>query len=409
MAELTVEEAKKELTGIVDKAKQGVEQGKEKLLSEEERKSLETKKSEEAKAEEVKKQSVEAQILKDKAILAKPDTELKDEEKKRKEEILKAEEARLKADEDKLPAEEKIKRIQEKTQKRIDEISSELKETRNKSEKETSALRQELDNLRKEKNDLETKLHPPKDEELIIAEVEKAYTDTQYKNLEEDKDKPIEQRREMTQEDWDEWYLKDPKAATAWEIRQETRRIDEKKKEITKKTIEKRTQVFLDEVDASVKRTLKTHPDLDITKREAELKAQGKSKDEIKEIILAENPKSKLCYDIMLEHPEWLQKPNAPELVVAEMEKRLAGKDSKSVSDSRVEALEKKLADLEEKLADAEARAGLDEGISSTPKGESKKTILTDGEKNLIEIMQSKGASQEKIDSALKKYRESKK
>ena len=396
---------KKELDGLVGKAKEGAQANKEKLLSEDARKALETEKVEEAKKAEDAKKASEAQAIKDKELLAKKESELNAEEKKRKEDIQKAEEIKRKAEEDNLPTDAKIKRIQEQTQKRIDEVIAELKVTKDKSEKEVTVLRDELTTLKKEKTELETKLNPPKDEELIIAEVEKAYADVQYKYLEEDKDKPIEQRREMTQEEWDEWHNTDPKAATAWETRQEMRRVDEKKREITKKSIEKRTKVFLDEVAESAKRTLKKHPELDISKREKELEAEGKTKDEIKEITLSENPKAKLCYEIIQEHPEFIQRANGPELVVAEMERRLANKDSKSAKDLDNEALLKRIDALEEKLADAEARANLDEGISSVRHEEGKEIKLTEGEQNLVDTMTSKGASQKMIDSALEKYR----
>ena len=103
-----------------------------------------------------------------------------------------------------------------------------------------------------------------------------------------------------------------------------------------------------------------------------------------------------------------MQRANGPELVVTEMERRLAKKDPKSLEESEKAELLKRIDSLEERLADAENRSNLDEGLPSKPREKGKGATLTEGEQKLVDMMREKNAPQDKIDSALKKYRDQK-
>jgi hypothetical protein len=184
MPELKVEDAKKDLNGILEKEKSAIQKSKEMSMSDEERKSLEAKQAEDKKKAEEARIAAETQAKKDAELLAKKDEEITDAaDKKRKTELL---EKQRKDEDVKLSAEEKIKRIKDESQKRIDEVVNRLKEIEDKSSKDAQLLRQELETLRKEKTILEEKISkPPKDE--IISLVEKEEKERQVKYLQETK------------------------------------------------------------------------------------------------------------------------------------------------------------------------------------------------------------------------------
>jgi hypothetical protein len=399
-----VEEAKKELEGILNKGKTEIQKAKEAQMSETEKKSLEAKQAEDKKKAEEARIVAEAQAKKDAELLAKKDEEITDEaDKKRKIELL---EKQRKDEEDKLSGEEKVKRIQEATQKRIDEISNKLKEVEDKSSKEAQTLRQELEIVRKEKTALEEKISkPPKDD--VVSLVEKEEKEKYAKYLQEDTSKPREERREMSKDELDDWMLEDQVEAVSWINRREIRRAQEKYQNLSAKQLESKTKTLFEKQIQSFSRVLIKHPELDIKKRKDELKALGKSEAEIEDTLRSENPKYKLSLEIAEKHPEWRTAENAPELLIAEMEKQL-GKQSDSgegEKDKEIDDLKKTVENLTAKIDAIENPA--DVGIVSTVAREkARNNKLSEQEKILVQTMKDLKAPQDKIDAALKKFRE---
>lgn len=400
MPELKVEEAKKDLQGMVDKAKSSVQKAKETQMPEVEKKVLDEKR----KKEQEEKVRQEEQKKKDTDILAKKDEERTPEEKERAkvliEEQKKKDEDAKKIEEDKLSGDEKIKRIKEKSEKRIAEIGNELLQIKDKSSKEAQELRLELEKLRKDNEDLNKKISSLEKKEDMGSFIREQEQKIITKYIEEDKEKPKEQRREMSKEELETWLAEDFAAANEWLSERAVRRAEERK-EIG------RIVGFRKRQNESAKKTLKDHPELDVSKREVELKAEGKSPTEIKDILCKENVKYKTCLEIIQEKPELFEEDNGPELVIAEMEKRLAKKpdnQSPDPKDKEIEDLRKRVEDLE---AEKQAKETTDVGINSNiPKQKKNEAGLTEAEQNLVDTLKSMKTPQANIDSALKKFRE---
>lgn len=394
MPELKKEEAKKELEGLLEQGKSSIQKQQESLLTPEQKKEQEEKKIKDSNEAEVKRLEVEKQAKLDAELLSKKDDEIKDEaEKNRKKELL---EKREKEEESKLSAEDRIKKIKSETQKRIDELSNRLKETQDKSSKEAQALRQELEILRKEKE-------APKEEDILTL-VEREEAEKVRKYLDEDKSLPLDKRREMQDEELDEWLLTDQKAAIAWIQRRELRREIDKRQNlilkqrdgVSKKLFERQTQSYM--------KVLEKHPELNIVAKKKELMDGGMSEDEAIASIRKENKKLDAMLDYAEKHPELKTDPQAPELAMREMENLLEGKKESSVE---VEELRKQVETLSAEIA---RLTSTDEGIGSTlQRKKDAEGKLTEAENSIVETMRSSKATQAMIDAALKKFREKKK
>lgn len=396
--ELKVEEAKKDLEGILSKEKSVIQKSREMSMSEEERQKIEADKKE----AEIKRIEAENQAKKDAELLVKKDEDITDEaDKKRKLELL---EKQRKEEDTKLSTEEKIKRIQEASQKRIDEVVNQLKQVEDKTSKDAQLLRQELETLRKEKTELEKKISAPAKDDIIVL-VEKEEKEKRDKYLQEDKSLSKEDRREMSKDELDDWMLEDQTEAIAWINRREIRRAQEKYQNLATKQLESKTKNLFEKQIQSFSRVLIKHPELDIKKRKDELKAQGKSEVEIEDILRTENPKYKLSIEIAEKHPEWRTAENAPELLAVEIEKQLGAPPDNDEKDKRIEKLTKTVETL---TAQVEALVNpADEGITSTVAREkARKTQLSEQEKILVQTMKDMKAPQGKIDAALKKFRD---
>ncbi len=400
MAGIKMEEAKKELEGVVAKEEVKIKDNQKALMSEEERKSFEAKEAEEIKKAEELRITTEAQAKKDAELLTKKDEEVTDEsDKKRKTELL---EKKRKEEENKLSAEEKLKRVEEKMQKRIDELSNQLKETKDKGSKEADTLWKELELLRKEKENL----IKPKDD--INALVEKEENEKQAKYLQEDKSLPREKRREMDDGELDDWLLEDQKSAIAWIQRREFRREVDKIKNISTKQKEGMTKELFEKQSQSFARVCIKHPELQIQKRQAELKSQGKSEEEITNIIRQENKKYDTVLKIAEEHPEWRTHPGSPELVMAEMEKILNAEPDKDkdMDKQKIEDLIKRVEELEAEKAEREVS---DEGVSSTIiPGQRGEVKFSEMEEEMVKIMKENKMPQPYIDAAIADFRKKK-
>jgi O6-methylguanine-DNA--protein-cysteine methyltransferase len=237
----------------------------------------------------------------------------------------------------------------------------------------------------------------------LVSLVEREESEKHKKYLEEDQSKPREKRREMSKDELNDWMLEDQAEAVAWINRREIRREIDKRQNLAFKQRDGATKKLLEGQFQSLTRVYAKHPELDIRKRKEELKNQGKSEDEIENIIRGENKKYSLIIDIAEENPDWKFNPKAPELVAEEMEKRLKG-STDSEEKTQVEKLQEQVEALSAEIA--RITSG-DEGITSTIASERKsKDVTTEAENALIETMRKAKASQAMIDSAVKKFRE---
>jgi hypothetical protein len=399
MADIKLEEVKKELEGMVAKEKQSV-------MSAEEKKAL----VEKAQKDQEAQKAAEAQKAKDAGILAKKEEERSQEEKDRAKTLAEQEkkdkEKKAADDEAKLSADEKIKRIQEKSQKRIDEISSDLKVVQDKSSKEAQELRVELKELRQENEDLNKRISAPKTDDLesLIEEQEQGRI---AKYLEADKDKPLSKRHEMSDDDLNQWLVDDYAAANRWLVEQSLRRNRERSEDITKERRKTTADEFVKKQKLSMEKVSIRHPELDVAKRVQELKVQGKPEREIADIISKENDKLRILGEIMREPgaEKYLSTEDGPEKAAEEMERRLKG-TSNATDKTKIDELTKT---VEELSAEVARLTNLDVGVNSTTRrSKESDEKLTEHENTLVDTMKSMNAPQKSIDEALKKFRKDK-
>lgn len=309
----------------------------------------------EAKAAEDAKKAEE-----DKKLLEAKDEELDDAGKKAKKELLVLKETEREA------------KKEASIQKRIDELVGDLKAEkadREQDKKKINDLESELKTLRGQVD-----RNPEKDGQALA----KLQSDRIKKYETDDKALPREQRREMSREDLEEWMVEDMVAAQEWIAERQMRRRDDRaedEKQVKKPELDRATKekgnAILKKQDESSARVIKRHPELDTTKRMAELRNQGKSEDELRAIIYKENPKVKMFMEIMKEEPDDMLSENGPELIAAEMEKRLKIKPAESDEDRiRDEAAES------ERQRQAEIEAGLQSTRGGGPKQEGNKDPL---------------------------------
>lgn len=402
--ELKKEDAQKDLEKMMGKERENFEKSKEAQMSDEERKTLEAEKQESAK----KQTEMDKKAKEEKELLEKKDEELSEEDRDRKAGLLNKQ---RKEEEGKLSSEDKIKHVKEETQKRIDEVVNDLKQVKDKTSKEADTLRSKLASLEQENQDLQKKLSTSSAIKDGIDEiVDKEEQEQIAKYLKEDKDIPREKRREMSEEEIEQWLLEEYGKATQWLIRRDMRRDKDKEASRFSKKKERVVKDFLKKQSASAHRVVEKHPELDnakIEKREAELKAQGKNEQEIEATIFQENPKYKVCKDLLKKNPNrYRNAANAPELLAEDMEKVLtngSGNKQEEESQAKIDELTKKVEDLTAEIARMQDTD--DEGLNSTVRKRSVTTGYTPQETQIVQTMKEVNASQSMIDSAIKKHR----
>lgn len=324
-------------------------------------------------------------------ILSAKDEELSVEDKARKVELVKAKAEKEKKEE---TPEEAEKRIKESTQKRIDEIIGELKaeKAERKQDKERIAeLEAKLNNLTQ-----------PKVEEDKATKVKQLFTQQVSKHLEEDKDKPREQKREMPKEELEEWLLEDYVSATEWLTDRNIRRNEEKANLILSldEAPRLRANEFIQQQQESLKKLAAKYPSV-VPSPERLAQLKGKTTEEIDEILASENADYKMMLEIARSDPKkYLGSVDGPEQVMAEMDKRKA-KSNKTITLTE-EELNRKI--NEAAVIEAQRIAGLDEGISSSggrkmQKQENKSQLRLKQE----EIARKAGISMDSLDSAIKR------
>lgn len=307
----------------------------------------------------------QAKIAEENKLVEAKDEELDDEKRAKKASIL---EKRKSSEE------------QSRTQKRIDELVGEIKALKAEKTQDKQKIEALERNLGELKNVVEKKPEKQK------AELQRLEAARVANFAEEDKSLPKAERREMADEELEAWMVEDIAGANAWLARREMRRqrereADEKAAKAT--SADAATTAKADEVvraqEESRRRVEQKHPELNVDKRRAELKAQGKNQKEIAEIIFAENPKAKIVSEILKEDSDkYVLDPRGPELLAEEMERRLEG--SQKPGESARETEEEKESRIRAEAAEAERQrqANVPGGYHSTRPGSTPK----DGDKD---------------------------
>ena len=394
-----LKEAEKDLKNLADKSKADIEKARIANMSPEERK----KHDAEQKTAEDKRKATEAQAKRDKEILEASDEDIKsdkftDVERTRKQELL---DEKKKKEDAKISPE--VLKIKEETQKRIDTIQNNLLQLKDTSSKEAEELRRQLKVVQDEKDALEKKLTVPSadDETESILDEEEQKRITKY--LEDDKDKPREKRREITDEELDDWLAEELGKAQAWLSKREVRRDKDREKDRFTKGQEKYVKNLTDKQGESKDRAWAKHPELDISKREKELKDEGKSVEEVNKILRQENEKHRICLDLLAKNPnKYLYADNGPELIISDMEKELGKPAETDEKQKQIDDLTKQ---VEELTALVQEFRGSDEGFSSTrkkkpPEGEDSAEI-----KQFIKTSREMKLPQARIDIKVKEMR----
>lgn len=305
-----------------------------------------------------------------------------------------------KKEEEKKPPESKTK--EEKMELRIHELVDKV----SKLEKSTTATKAEVDAAKADRDSAKNELADIKKQlsmtpEDKLKEKVKLETATRRKKLlDEDKEKPREERREMTKDELEEWRLEDLEGANEWQTRRDMRHYDEEKFLKHDIAMTEKARAIQIKQKESADRVFKNHPELDFESRRLELIKEGKTKEEAREIIGKERPKVKIVLDLMEANPDkYILAENAPELLAEELEKKLS---SSNGPDTEKEELKAKIAALEAEKAKREAEEGLDTGVGSTRHGEGQASEDTELEKKRDELAKKAGLDPAKIRARVK-------
>ncbi len=347
----------------------------------------EAKAQKEQKAKETKERE-ETQAKEDKRILETQDDKLNEDEKKRKIEL-------------------KDDLKQDKINKRIGEFKKELELVKKSKEADSEANKEKIAELEAQIKELK-----PSPEVSEKEELKKVETDRLNKYLEEDKDKPREDRREITKEDLDDWYAEDMPAAQDWQSNRNIRRNEDRKRDSYGTALGKKQK-------ESFEKTIKDNPKFDIriaTRKMAEMKKEGKSNEEISDTIAEEYPECAMIFAVTDKMPELTRKPNGPELIIAEAKKRMEAKPPKKKEEETDEKKKKeeeettrKKKELDDAVeAEIERREAADEaaGIASS-RARDKKT--EEPKSDLITEMERLGKKVGMTKEQLKKARDRRK
>jgi hypothetical protein len=284
----------------------------------------------------IKAKEVLAKDKEDEIILSKKEEELDEAQKKRKSELV-------------------DKEKKSNVQKRMDELSGQIKaleNDRNSNKAERDSLKTELDGIKKQ-------LHQTP-EDKTKEKVKKELSSRVAKYLEEDKELPREDRREMTEEELEEWLMEKPAAAQDWIAGRRIRRYREEETLKRDEFLNTKASEVMGRFTKQYEAQISKHPELDISKRKAELEKEGKSKPEIRKILGEENPKWESFMKIFeSDMTKYIEDEDGPARIVEQMEK----KSNPEEKNTKIEELEKQIADLK---ADNDRLSGLDTEVSST-------------------------------------------
>ncbi len=320
-------------------------------------KTPEEKKPSESQTEKSVLEKAEEQAAADKVILETAEDQLNDDQKARKAEIQKIAE--------KKPSAGKV----------IDDLKKELKDLKAEVGKSTED-KNRIAAMEAELKELREKVSQPGEIKKADDELSKREKERVSKYLAEDKAKPREERREMPKDELEAWFIEDPIEAQAWITKRVMRQDRERREDAASLANQNKATDIKKGWLASEKKVFVKHPDLEkVNERVTELKAEGKTNAEMKAIIQKEDPKgfekSNLCAEIMNEEGATFHlKPNGPELLMEEMERRLAKK--KPVKKETDEEHDARVAE-EAAEAERQRQEAIDEGLNTntgkTPEG----------------------------------------
>lgn len=270
-----------------------------------ENKPLETKDSKSA------LESAEKQAEADKVILETPEDKLTADQKTRKVELAKI------ADKANKPSAGKV----------IDDLQKELRTLKVEVEK-SAEDKKRIAALEAQIKTLQETVSKPANTKKQDDELVKREKDRTDKYLSEDKDLPREERREMSKDELEDWFIEDPTAAQEFITKKVLRRDRERREDLAALTNKNKAADIIKAQEISQAKVTAKHPDLDVRGRFAQLKAEGKSYEEAAVIVQKENPtgfeKAKLFAEIVKEDEDkYFLAPNGPELLMEEMERRL--------------------------------------------------------------------------------------
>ena len=219
------------------------------------------------------------------------------------------------------------------------------------------------------------------------------------KQIEEDKDKPREERREMSKEALEEWLSEDLVDAQRWISKNTFKRTIEDDAYREMMVSAKNQKKLYDKQKPYKDKVMAKHPELNTSEREKALETEGKKPKEIHEILVKENEKYRIVFEIVKENPtKYLHADNGPELVEIEMEKRLGKPKEKEGEESAIDKLVKQVADLATEL---ERVKGLDVSLASN-RSPVKKEDTNEMDKKQSDLASEVGLDPKKIATRVK-------
>jgi hypothetical protein len=237
----------------------------------------------------------------------------------------------------------------------MDELSGQIKALEN----DRNSTKAERDELKTKLETLEKQLHQTP-EDKVKDKVKKELSSRIEKYLDEDKELPREDRREMAKEELEEWLMESPAEAQDWIAGRRIRRYREEETLKRDEFLNTKASEVMGRFTKQYEVQISKHPELDISKRKAELEKEGKSKPEIRKILGTENPKWESFMKIFeSDMTKYIEDEDGPARIVEQMEKKPKAEEK----NTKVEELEKQIADLK---AENERLSGLDTEISST-------------------------------------------
>ena len=353
-------------------------------------------KSEKAKTEGINfADKAEAQAKEDERILSANEADLSEKDKERKVQL-----GEIKKKKDESP-EEKIKRVQESSQKRIDEIKSELLEEKNRANQDRDLIKRLEAELAEVKKSIK-----PKEEDAQIV-IKRQLDERIAKYVDEDKSKPRAERREMSKEELDEWFLEDPTEASAW-INDRSLRRHEEKKEIQESLKSNKGKELADDFvkkqKASFDKLLAKYPRVKLSEarlKEVDAMLTGKNEAEQRAILEKEEPVYLAALDLINTNPKkYLEAVDGPEAAIIELDKKFGQKDTKKTITLTEDELQERIKAAT--VAEAERIASLEgEGLHSTSgKQQTKEVKKTDFELKQLELAQKAGLTEEQLNKA---------
>ena len=364
--EEVVKEPQEEKDPVLLKQEEIVNKRKEQLKEKEES-TKEPEKEPEKELEEPESKGAE-KTEEEEALLNTEDSELSEEERKNKQEVKERIEKMDKKVEDRKSEIQKEIDALKAQQKSVEESVGKLAEAQKVIDRLEEAIVELTEGKKAENQETQKK----ETKSTIKEKAVQLQKDRIEKYINEDKDKPYEERMEMSEEELDEFALENPRKYGEWVSQRDFRRRDEKVEDLKRleeehkpKEPEFDKKKYDAEVEASLKNLFTALPGLE------PFFGPGEEKDKHRK----ENAEDKdflLFNKIVKDNPDFLKVSNGPELVLAEMQKspEVKPEDKKTYTEEEVAKMK------EDAVKEALESEG-DQGITSTRS----KEIPTSGRK----------------------------